>query len=843
MSGYKFIKVLFFVMKGRSMMKLVENHKQRISSLLNEGIKNPIVLIEAPRGYSKRELIYQYVQDNEINFAWLRLRKMDNWMFFNWKHLLKELQGVLPEQEDEYTRLELPTTPGQIAEFVELLEKDLVNSRPVVMVIDDYSILEEEQVRLFYESLIESNIKNLHLIIISSQKTNIAGFCLKSNVGCFLIGEDELRLTPLETKRYFENNQVSLTYQQAEQITDKWKGWPMPILMLAKDHHDISELQESPLDKVQPLFFFHYFDRYSQRIKKILIRMSLLTEIPLELYDFLLDEGKKVIENNPLIYCDKVNGIFTLQIDYKNFLATRQVYLSEEEKIDTFKKAGEILIKREQFEAAIPLLIQGKDYDKAVELVWDMLNQFMDFSKLRFIQQQINQLPDDYLATHPRAVIQRASMLIFLGEPVKSEEILLSLIEDFKAGKITDNEVAGEVYYLLFQLARSRGVKDIGDYARLASEYLPKGSRYWGDPVSILIKALRVRFPLYDEQQPQLLEEARKVFKTINPYMTTIYGGKDVHLDKLCEAEISFYTYKLKDARIKMLELVHLAEKDQINELVLLARQYLLRIAILKGDLVEANKQMDQITVFIQESKLYRYNSFQARSKSMLALSLRDTDEVHIRVKKNSMKKESRWELTRNGLPQARYLIQNHRYGDSIALLNSLDADFKPFKGYWLGTLYVKIFRAVAHARLGRKAAAMDDLYEAYAMTWGNKVITPFIECEADMRYLITIAREEAPERFDEEFLDVIFVKSNNLSRHITQQRKQKLAAEKTIELTPRRVEILRDLAEGLTAIEIANKRNIKESTVRTHIKNICNDLGAINRANAVQIAISKGLI
>lgn len=55
--------------------------------------------------------------------------------------------------------------------------------------------------------------------------------------------------------------------------------------------------------------------------------------------------------------------------------------------------------------------------------------------------------------------------------------------------------------------------------------------------------------------------------------------------------------------------------------------------------------------------------------------------------------------------------------------------------------------------------------------------------------------------------------------------------------------EILRDMADGLSAKGIAEKRNIKESTVRPHIKNFCNDLGAFNRANAVQIAISKRLI
>lgn len=571
--------------------------------------------------------------------------------------------------------------------------------------------------------------------------------------------------------------------------------------------------------------------------------MSLLNEIPLEFFDFLNEEEKKAIENNPLIYCDTVNRIFTFQIDYKNFLETRQIYLSEKEKAETFRDTGKMMIRREQYEDAIPLLIQGKDYDQAVELIWQGLTQFIDYTKIQYLYQQSVELPADYLAEHPRATLQQICLLIYLGELEKTKTLLHAMIEAFESGVLQDSEVVGEAYYLLFQIARMNGVKDIVEYARLASHYLPNGSRYWGNPVTVLIKALRVRFPPYNEQRPDQLAEAKEVFKTINPYMTTIYGGRDIHLDKLCEAEIDFYTYRLKDARIKFLELLYLAKNEQIIELILLIHQYLLKIELLRGNVQGASNQMDQINTLIEEKQLYQYDGFKARSKSLMAICLREPENVHVRIKKNSLTQESKWELTRNGLTQARYLILDHQYEEAIALLNYLENAYKPYKGYWLGTLYVKVLRAIAYARIAEKESAIDDLHAAYLMTHGYGVITPFIECEIDMRYLISIIQDEAPERFDSEWLELIFVKSNNFARHITQQRKQRQAEKNTVQLTPRRVEILQDLAEGLTAIEIADKRHIKESTVRTHIKNICNDLGAINRANAVQIAISKGLI
>lgn len=823
-------------------MSLEEIHVKKIASLLDTGITNPVVLIEAPHGYSKRELVRRFVLDSEINFAWLSLGRMDNWAFYNWKHLLEEIKGAFPDQVGDHNQLEFKLTPDQMTVFTGSLGEVIADNGPLLLILDDYSILVEQQVRLFYETLIEAKITGLHLLIISSEKTNLEELCLRCDVDCFMIGEKELRLTPVETRRYFARNSVDITLQQAEQVTDTWKGWPLPILMLS-EYQDIDELQEGALEPVHSLFYSNYFDRYPQRIKNILIRMSLLSVIPIELYAFLTEEEKRVIENNPLIYCDHVNGIFTLQKDYKNFLAARQGYLSEEQKTDTFRRAGDILLKREQFNSTLPLLIQGKEYDKAVALVWELIDHFTAYPILKATYQQISQLPDDYLDTHPRAILQQASMLFNLDEIRKGEELLWRVIDRYKAGQISDCEVVGEAYFLLYQVARMDGHENIVEYARLASEYLPNGSRYWCDPISVLREGIKVRFPPYDEKRPELLEEARETFKKVNPYLTIIFGGKNVHIDKLCEAEISYYRFDLKDARIKMLELVHLAERGQIHELVLVARQYLVRIALLKGDEADASKQISHITSFIQDSKLYQYNGSEARIQSLFSFSQRESDDLYIRLNEHNLNQEARWELTRNGLTQARFLIQNHLYEESIALLNSLEDDFKPYKGCWLGTLYVKVFRAISYARINDKAAAIADLYDAYKMTWGNSIIAPFIECEVNMRFLVEIAREEAPEKFDPEWLELIFVKSNNLARRTTQRRKNKLAEKNAIELTPRRVEILRDMADGLSAKEIAEKRNIKESTVRTHIKNICNDLGAINRANAVQIAISKRLI
>jgi NarL family two-component system response regulator LiaR len=62
-------------------------------------------------------------------------------------------------------------------------------------------------------------------------------------------------------------------------------------------------------------------------------------------------------------------------------------------------------------------------------------------------------------------------------------------------------------------------------------------------------------------------------------------------------------------------------------------------------------------------------------------------------------------------------------------------------------------------------------------------------------------------------------------------------------ELTPRELEVLAALGEGLTNFEIARKLTISESTARFHISNIFMKLGVSNRTEAVRLALRLKLI
>lgn len=61
--------------------------------------------------------------------------------------------------------------------------------------------------------------------------------------------------------------------------------------------------------------------------------------------------------------------------------------------------------------------------------------------------------------------------------------------------------------------------------------------------------------------------------------------------------------------------------------------------------------------------------------------------------------------------------------------------------------------------------------------------------------------------------------------------------------LTPRELEVLQLIAEGLSTREMADRLFVSENTVKTHTSRVLEKLGASRRTQAVQLAKAQGII
>lgn len=71
----------------------------------------------------------------------------------------------------------------------------------------------------------------------------------------------------------------------------------------------------------------------------------------------------------------------------------------------------------------------------------------------------------------------------------------------------------------------------------------------------------------------------------------------------------------------------------------------------------------------------------------------------------------------------------------------------------------------------------------------------------------------------------------------------EKIASGAEVTLSPREIEVLALVAEGLTNAEIAQRLAIGWTTVRTHVVHVLQKLGARDRTEAAAIAVRRGIL
>lgn len=132
--------------------------------------------------------------------------------------------------------------------------------------------------------------------------------------------------------------------------------------------------------------------------------------------------------------------------------------------------------------------------------------------------------------------------------------------------------------------------------------------------------------------------------------------------------------------------------------------------------------------------------------------------------------------------------------------------------------------------------SADDDLTQARALEAGARgfisSVTPLSEVPAMIRMAVRgeplVAGEEV----------------NRLFRVLRHRRHQESTErQRASRLTPRQIEILQLLSDGVAPPAIAEQLNMRPATLRTHVQNILTRLGAHSKVEAVSIAMRHGKI
>ncbi len=141
--------------------------RPRLLTVLDQALHAPLTLISAPAGFGKTTLITNWIQqqsDTSISFAWLSLDESDNDPVRFLSYVVAALQTAVSNLPND-SLLMLQNRPSVSMEVVltQLLNEVTAVSHPIMLVLDDYHLIQDETIHQGLAFVLDHMPDQLHL--------------------------------------------------------------------------------------------------------------------------------------------------------------------------------------------------------------------------------------------------------------------------------------------------------------------------------------------------------------------------------------------------------------------------------------------------------------------------------------------------------------------------------------------------------------------------------------------------------------------------------------------------------------------------------------------------------
>jgi LuxR family maltose regulon positive regulatory protein len=224
--------------------------RPRLLALLNEGLTRPLTLISAPAGFGKTTLLSEWINQtageqgsrgagesllspaplllrSPAQFAWISLDEGDNDPTQFWTYCIAALQKLQPSLgQNTLTWLQSPQPPPFEFILTSLLNEIAACPNDVVLVLDDYHLIETPSLHNNLTFVLDHLPPNLHLILTSRADPPIPLARLRARRQLTEIRAADLCFTPAEAAAFLnEIMGLSLSAEDIAALERRTEGW------------------------------------------------------------------------------------------------------------------------------------------------------------------------------------------------------------------------------------------------------------------------------------------------------------------------------------------------------------------------------------------------------------------------------------------------------------------------------------------------------------------------------------------------------------------------------------------------------------------------------------------
>ncbi|HEX2756384.1 MAG TPA: LuxR C-terminal-related transcriptional regulator [Candidatus Limnocylindrales bacterium] len=407
--------------------------RPQLTERLRRGTESKLTLVSAPAGFGKSTLLAEWLAiaaaDGSVT-AWLSLDPGDNHPVMFWTHLIAALQTAAPGVGASASSLLGSPDPPIEAALASLLNE--LNSVPndIVLVLDDYHTIDEQQIQAGMTYVLEHLPDQVHLAIATRVDPALPLARLRARGELAEIRAVDLRFTPDEAAAYFNGvMNLGLTARDVAALEGRTEGW-IAALQLAglsmQGRDDITGFITGFAGDDRYIVDYlveEVLQREPEDVRSFLLQTSILARMSGPLCDAVTgrDGGKAMLE-----VLDRRN-LFLIPLDDRRrwyryhhlFADVLQAHLLDELPdlaADLHRRATEWFEQNGERSEAIRHAMAGKDFARAADLVELAMPATGRDRQEATLRRWLEALPDELIRARPVLSNGYAGSILVRGE-------------------------------------------------------------------------------------------------------------------------------------------------------------------------------------------------------------------------------------------------------------------------------------------------------------------------------------------------------------------------------------------------------------------------------------------
>jgi LuxR family maltose regulon positive regulatory protein len=215
--------------------------RPRLSERLDRGTASKLVLVSAPAGFGKTTLLAEWLaarptaRADEWLAAWLSLDRGDNNPATFWAYVIAAMQRVASGVgESALALLDVPQPPPIETVLTTLLNDLGAGSGEIVLVLDDYHVIDAREVQDGLAFLLDHLPPRLHMVIASRADPSLPLARMRARGELSEIRAAELRFTADEAAAYLNGMMgLQLTARDVAALEGRTEGWIAALQLAA----------------------------------------------------------------------------------------------------------------------------------------------------------------------------------------------------------------------------------------------------------------------------------------------------------------------------------------------------------------------------------------------------------------------------------------------------------------------------------------------------------------------------------------------------------------------------------------------------------------------------------